>query len=164
MHEGLRAGMTVEVRGPRNRFPLARLPAYVFVAGGIGITPILPMLRAVSARPGLEWRLLYGGRTRASMPYLAEIEKLGAGAGEGRVTVVAEDEDGLPDLDALFAGVAAELPEGTAVHCCGPEALMAAVEARIPEGAVLRLERFTPRTSSGGNQPSRSNSGAAGGR
>ncbi|NEC86591.1 PDR/VanB family oxidoreductase [Streptomyces sp. SID12501] len=153
VHEGLRAGMTVEVRGPRNRFPLAPAPAYVFVAGGIGITPILPMLRAVHAQPGLEWRLLYGGRSRASMPYLAEIEKLGAGDGTGRVTVVAEDEDGLPDLDALFAGVAAELPEGTAVHCCGPEALMAAVEARVPEGAVLRLERFTPRTSIGGNQP-----------
>ncbi|WP_371659385.1 2Fe-2S iron-sulfur cluster-binding protein [Streptomyces sp. NBC_00280] len=151
VHEGLRAGMTVEVRGPRNRFPLAPAPAYVFVAGGIGITPILPMLRAVSARPGLEWRLLYGGRSRASMPYLAEIEKLGAGG--DRVRVVAEDEDGLPDLDALFAGVAADLPEGTAVHCCGPEALTAAVEARMPENAVLRLERFNPRASSGGDQP-----------
>ena len=86
------------------------------------------------------------------MPYLAEIGKLGAGEGSGRVTVVAEDEDGLPDLDALFAGAAAELPEGTAVHCCGPEALMAAVEARLPQGAVLHLERFTPRTSTGGNQ------------
>ncbi|GAA3850418.1 PDR/VanB family oxidoreductase [Streptomyces lacrimifluminis] len=151
VHEELRAGMAVEVRGPRNRFPLAPAPAYVFVAGGIGITPILPMLRAVSAQPGLEWRLLYGGRSRASMPYLAEIEKLGAG--DGRVTVVAEDEDGLPDLDALFAGVAADLPEGTAVHCCGPEALTAAVEARVPEGAVLRLERFAPGASTGGDRP-----------
>ncbi|WP_330291572.1 PDR/VanB family oxidoreductase [Streptomyces sp. NBC_00576] len=150
VHEELRAGMTVEVRGPRNRFPLTPAPAYVFVAGGIGITPILPMLRAVDAQPGLEWRLLYGGRSRASMPYLPEIEKLGAGT--DRVTVVAEDEDGLPDLDALFAGVAAELPEGTAVHCCGPEALMAAVEARTPEGAVLRTERFTPRTATGGDR------------
>ena len=53
--------------------------AYVFVAGGIGITPILPMLRAVDAQPGLEWRLLYGGRSLASMPYLPETEKPGAG-------------------------------------------------------------------------------------
>ncbi|MFM9537019.1 PDR/VanB family oxidoreductase [Streptomyces turgidiscabies] len=153
VHEEVRAGTTVEVRGPRNRFPLTPAPAYVFVAGGIGITPILPMLRAVDAQPGLEWRLLYGGRSRASMPYLAEIEKLGADAGTGRVTVVAEDEDGLPDLDALFADVAAELPEETAVYCCGPEALTAAVEARIPEGAVLCRERFGPRTSTGGDRP-----------
>ncbi|WP_369218534.1 ferredoxin reductase, partial [Streptomyces flavofungini] len=46
VHELLREGVEVEVRGPRNRFPLAEAPSYVFVAGGIGITPILPMLRA----------------------------------------------------------------------------------------------------------------------
>ncbi len=151
VHEGLRTGLSVEVRGPRNRFPLTEAPAYVFVAGGIGITAILPMLRAVQAQPGLDWRLLYGGRSRASMPYLAEVEKLGAGVGAERVTVVAEDEDGLPDLDALFSEVA-QLPEGTAVYCCGPEALTAAVEARLPGGAVLHTERFTPRTSTAGDR------------
>ncbi|MFC5196948.1 PDR/VanB family oxidoreductase [Streptomyces sp. NPDC048448] len=133
--------MTVEARGPRNRFPLAQAPGYVFVAGGIGITPLLPMLRAVQGRA--DWRLLYGGRTRASMPFLEEIERLDP----ARVTVVAEDVDGRPDLGTLFAG----LPEGTAVHCCGPEGLMAAVEERLPEGAALHLERFTPRTPAAGD-------------
>ncbi|MFE2562935.1 PDR/VanB family oxidoreductase [Streptomyces mirabilis] len=141
VHEQLGEGMEVEVRGPRNRFPLAPAPAYVFVAGGIGITPILPMLRAVQDRA--EWRLLYGGRTRASMPFLEEIGKLRG----GRVTVVAEDEDGRPDLDALFADV----PVGAAVHCCGPEGLREAVGRRLPDGAALHLERFTPSTSAGGN-------------
>ncbi|MCT9111843.1 PDR/VanB family oxidoreductase [Streptomyces mirabilis] len=141
VHEQLREGMEVKVRGPRNRFPLAPAPAYVFVAGGIGITPILPMLRAVQDRA--EWRLLYGGRTRASMPFLEEIGKLRG----GRVTVVAEDEDGRPDLDALFADV----PAGAAVHCCGPEGLMEAVGRRLPDGAALHLERFTPGTSAEGN-------------
>ncbi|MFD8217803.1 PDR/VanB family oxidoreductase [Streptomyces sp. NPDC059697] len=141
VHEQLREGMEVEVRGPRNRFPLAPAPAYVFVAGGIGITPILPMLRAVQDRA--QWRLLYGGRTRASMPFLEEIAKLRG----GRVTVVAEDEDGRPDLDALFADV----PKGAAVHCCGPEGLMEAVGRRLPDPAALHLERFTPSTSAGGN-------------
>ena len=93
---------------------------------------------------------------------LPEIEKLGAGT--DRVTVVAEDEDGLPDLDALFAGVAAELPEGTAVYCCGPEALMAAVEARIPEGADCVWSASPRVRRPGATSPSRSNSGAAGGR
>ncbi|MFE3414674.1 PDR/VanB family oxidoreductase [Streptomyces mirabilis] len=141
VHEQLREGMEVEVRGPRNRFPLAPAPAYVFVAGGIGITPILPMLRAVQDRA--EWRLLYGGRTRASMPFLEEIGKLRG----GRVTVVAEDEDGRPDLDALFADV----PAGAAVHCCGPEGLMEAAGRRLPDGAALHLERFTLSTSAEGN-------------
>lgn len=141
VHEQLAEGMELEVRGPRNRFPLVEAPSYVFVAGGIGITPILPMLRALPE--GADWRLLYGGRTRASMPFLEEVRGL---AGD-RLTLVAEDEDGRPDLAALFADV----PAGTAVYCCGPEGLMAAVEARLPEGAVLHLERFAPRLSAEGN-------------
>ncbi|WP_282702238.1 PDR/VanB family oxidoreductase [Streptomyces sp. CC219B] len=139
VHEQVREDMELEVRGPRNRFPLVEAPAYVFVAGGIGITPVLPMLRALPE--GADWRLLYGGRTRASMPFLEDVEKLDAG--RGRVTVVAEDEDGRPDLDALFA----DLPEDTAVYCCGPEGLMAAVEERVPR---VRLERFAPRASAEG--------------
>ncbi|MGV9286057.1 PDR/VanB family oxidoreductase [Streptomyces sp. NPDC003719] len=143
VHEQVQEGVELEVRGPRNRFPLVEAPAYVFVAGGIGITPVLPMLRALPE--DAEWRLLYGGRTRASMPFLEDVEKLGAG--RARVTVVAEDEDGLPDLDAFLA----DLPEGAAVYCCGPEALMAAVEERLPEGTAPHLERFAPRTAAGGD-------------
>ncbi|MFJ9019180.1 PDR/VanB family oxidoreductase [Streptomyces sp. NPDC102259] len=130
VHEQLREGTEVEVRGPRNRFPLVEAPSYVFVAGGISITPILPMLRALAE--GAEWRLLYAGRTRASMPFLEEVAELG---GQDRVTVV----DGRPELDALLT----DLPEGTAVYCCGPKGLMAAVEERVPH---VRLERFTART------------------
>ncbi|MCD9874292.1 PDR/VanB family oxidoreductase [Streptomyces guryensis] len=138
VHEQVTEGMELEVRGPRNRFPLIEAPSYVFVVGGIGITPVLPMLRALGE--GTRWRLVYGGRTRASMPFLEEVEKLGG----DRVTVVAEDEDGLPDLDGLSAATA----EGAAVYCCGPEGLIAAVEERFPQ---VRLERFTPRTSADGN-------------
>nr|WP_202528273.1 PDR/VanB family oxidoreductase [Streptomyces sp. SID486] len=141
VHEQLAEGMELEVRGPRNRFPLVEAPAYVFVAGGIGITPVLPMLRALP--DGAEWRLLYGGRTRASMPFLAEVRAL---AGD-RLTVVAEDEDGRPDLAALFADTTAD----TAVYCCGPEGLTAAVQEALPEGAGLHLERFAPRTGAGGD-------------
>ncbi|MET9380849.1 PDR/VanB family oxidoreductase [Streptomyces sp. NPDC002928] len=143
VHEQVREGTELEVRGPRNRFPLVEAESYVFVVGGIGITPVLPMLRALP--PGVKWRLLYGGRTRASMPFLEEVEKLGG----DRVTVVAEDEDGRPDLDALFA----DLPEGAAVYCCGPEGLMEAVSVRMPAGVTLHLERFTPRGSAGGDSP-----------
>jgi ferredoxin-NADP reductase len=129
VHEQLAEGMEIEVRGPRNRFPLVEAESYVFVAGGIGITPVLPMLRALPA--GADWRLLYCGRSRESMPFVAELEKL------DRVTVVT----GVPDLDAL------EVPEAAAVYCCGPEGLMAAVEERFPQ---VRLERFTPRAAAPG--------------
>ncbi|OIK02299.1 oxidoreductase [Streptomyces sp. MUSC 14] len=144
VHEQVTEGMELEVRGPRNRFPLVEAESYVFVAGGIGITPLLPMLRSLP--DGTPWRLLYAGRDRASMPFLEEVEKLGrmgVPPGErsrawGRVTVV----EGVPDLDAL------EVSEGAVVYCCGPEGLMAAVEERF---ADVRLERFAPRTSSDGN-------------
>ncbi|MFI7340415.1 PDR/VanB family oxidoreductase [Streptomyces sp. NPDC050085] len=150
VHEQLQEGAEVEVRGPRNRFALTPdAPTYLFVAGGIGITPVLPMLREAEAR-GADWTLLYGGRTRASMPFLEEVEKLDAGA--GRVTVVAEDDGaagGRPDLTGALAATA----PGTAVYCCGPEGLMAAVESALPEGRTLHLERFTPRNSADGNGP-----------
>ncbi|WP_371549997.1 2Fe-2S iron-sulfur cluster-binding protein [Streptomyces sp. NBC_00554] len=133
VHEQVREGVELEVRGPRNRFPLVGAPSYVFVVGGIGITPVLPMLRALP--DGVEWRLLYCGRTRASMPFLEEVEKLDG----GRVTVVA----GRPDLGVLLADV----PEGAAVYCCGPDGLMAAVEERFP---AVHLERFAPRATTGG--------------
>ncbi|MGX1407785.1 putative metal-dependent hydrolase/ferredoxin-NADP reductase [Streptomyces ambofaciens] len=143
VHEQVQEGTELEVRGPRNRFPLVEAPAYAFVAGGIGITPVLPMLRALPA--GADWRLLYGGRTRASMPFLEEVEKLDPDG--SRITVVAEDEDGRPGLDAFLA----DLPQGAAVYCCGPEGLMAAVEERLPAGAALHLERFAPRTTADGD-------------
>ncbi|MGW7209012.1 PDR/VanB family oxidoreductase [Streptomyces sp. NPDC054837] len=129
VHEQVAEGMELEVRGPRNRFPLVEASSYVFVAGGIGITPILPMLRALP--DGAEWRLLYCGRSRESMPFVAELEEL------DQVTVVA----GAPELGAL------DVPEGAAVYCCGPEGLMAAVEERFPR---VRLERFTPRATAPG--------------
>ncbi|MFD9005583.1 PDR/VanB family oxidoreductase [Streptomyces sp. NPDC059582] len=153
VHTAVRVGTELEVRGPRNRFALVEAESYVFVAGGIGITPVLPMLRALP--PGARWRLLYGGRTRASMPFLTEIGEIGAIGGDGgpvgpdRVTLVSEDEDGLPDLDALFADV----PAGAAVYCCGPQGLMEAVAARLPAGATLHLERFAPGGSTDGDGP-----------
>ncbi|MFJ9561562.1 PDR/VanB family oxidoreductase [Streptomyces fuscichromogenes] len=134
VHERIVPGTELEVRGPRNRFPLVGAESYVFVAGGIGITPILPMVRAVP--DGVPWRLLYCGRTRGSMPFLAEF------AGDDRATVVAADEDGRPDLDALA------VPAGAAVYCCGPQGLTAAMEKRFP---AVRTERFAPSAEVGGD-------------
>ncbi|MGY4957055.1 PDR/VanB family oxidoreductase [Streptomyces nigrescens] len=152
VHERLHEGTVVEVRGPRNRFPLRDSPAYVFLAGGIGITPVLPMVRQAE-RAGVPWRLLYCGRSRASMPFLAELKEL-AGADGDRLTVVAEDEDGRPDLAAALAGA----PPQAAVYCCGPEPLMDAVAALLPavtEALTLHTERFTAAAPSpaGGNAP-----------
>ncbi|WP_327307059.1 PDR/VanB family oxidoreductase [Streptomyces sp. NBC_01298] len=142
-HAQLVEGAELPVRPPRNRFPLVPAPSYAFVAGGIGITPILPMLRAATAA-GADWTLLYGGRSRASMPFLAELARYG-----DRVTVVPEDEAGLPDLGALGASLGPD----TLVYCCGPAPLMAAVEAAAPAGVPVHLERFAPAAAGGDAKP-----------
>jgi ferredoxin-NADP reductase len=133
----LAAGSTIRARGPRNHFPVTDSPAYLFLAGGIGITPLLPMIRALEAA-GADWSLLYGGRRRASMAFLDELSAHG-----DKVTVWPQDERGLLDLAALLGTPA----QDTAVYCCGPEPLLAAVEERCaawPHGA-LHLERFAPK-------------------
>src|SRR3954454_21520199 len=75
-HDELLVGDLVGVGGPRNNFPLVPSEQYLFVAGGIGITPILPMVRQAELL-GADWRLLYGGRRRDSMAFLDELEQYG---------------------------------------------------------------------------------------
>ncbi|MFB7650849.1 MULTISPECIES: PDR/VanB family oxidoreductase [unclassified Streptomyces] len=133
VHEELTVGDRVRVRGPRNHFRLEAARRYRFVAGGIGITPILPMLAAVE-EAGAEWSLLYGGRTRNSMAFTGELERYG-----DRVTLVPEDESGRPAL----APVVDDVPGDTLVYCCGPGPLLDAVGERCPAGR-LRVERFSP--------------------
>jgi ferredoxin-NADP reductase len=134
VHQTLKPGEQIAVRGPRNHFPLHVAPRYVFIAGGIGITPILPMI-AVATETGSDWRLYYGGRSRASMAFLDELEPHG-----GRVIIWPEDEKGMLPLDEILGDPA----DGVLVYCCGPEGLLAAAEQRCaawPAGA-LHLERF----------------------
>lgn len=103
-------GAEAEIRGPRNHFRLVEADSYLFVAGGIGITPILAMIRQATER-GIPWTLLYGGRTRSSMAYLDELTRLRNVAGLAALTIVPEDELGRPDLRAALRGT----DPGTAV-------------------------------------------------
>jgi ferredoxin-NADP reductase len=139
IHHTLNQGDVVQVRGPRNHFALAEAPAYVFIAGGIGITPILPMIQACEAA-GRPWRLYYGGRQRASMAFLDSLATY-----NDRVEVIPQDERGHLPLDAILGS----LDNGALVYCCGPEPLLQAVEQHISDLAeeddILHLERFAPR-------------------
>ncbi|MFE4372993.1 PDR/VanB family oxidoreductase [Streptomyces sp. NPDC056835] len=134
VHAKLYVGASVRTRAPRNNFALRPARRYLFVAGGIGITPVLPMLAAVEAA-GARWRLLYGGRSRSSMAFLDEL----AGYGEA-VAVHPQDQHGLLDLD----GYLGEPDPDTLVYCCGPEPLLAAVEEQCREwpAGALQVERF----------------------
>ena len=137
VHTVLRPGMTVSATGPRNNFPLVDAEQYLFIVGGIGITPILPMVREVE-RQGNNWAMLYGGRRRASMAFLGELSQYGS-----HVAITPQDEYGLLDLKTAIGA----LPNQAVVYCCGPEPLIAAVEDTCAElrRAEPRVERFTAR-------------------
>ncbi|MBT8163254.1 MULTISPECIES: PDR/VanB family oxidoreductase [Arthrobacter] len=136
IHNDLQVGDLVTVRGPRNNFPFAigSRERALFIAGGIGITPILPMIRRAHAE-GIEWSLVYGGRSRESMAYLEQLQHFGS-----RVQIVPQDELGHIDLQTLLG-----VPQpDTKVFCCGPSGLLDAVQQLCrtwPDG-TLHLERF----------------------
>lgn len=140
VHETLVEGTSVTVQGPRNAFPFLHRERYLFLAGGIGITPILPMVQAAERR-GADWRLIYTGRSRASLPFLDELPA-------HRVEIRADDEHGLPDCADLLAGAA----PGAAVYCCGPAAMIDGVRAAFSPGgpSTLHYERFAPAPIVGG--------------
>ncbi|MFI8893502.1 PDR/VanB family oxidoreductase [Streptomyces paradoxus] len=137
MH-GLRAGAEITFTGPIDEFPLSpgRLPS-VLLAGGIGVTPIIGLARALRAG-GADYRLIYAGRTRDGMAFVEDLER----DHPGRVRVVEDRLGSFVDPDEVVASV----PDGGVLYVCGPLGLLAAVRAawqraaRPPGG--LRFETF----------------------
>jgi ferredoxin-NADP reductase len=134
VHDILRPGDTVGVGAPRNNFPLVPSQRYRFIAGGIGITPLLPMIHQAELL-GADWALLYGGRHQSSMAFLDDLALHGQ-----RVHVRPQDEYGLLDL----AGFLGRPDPGVKIYCCGPGPLLAAAEAACTgwPAHALRTERF----------------------
>jgi ferredoxin-NADP reductase len=136
VHRIAAPGVAVRASAPRNAFALEPASHYLFLAGGIGVTPLLAMAREVSRR-GRKWTFVYGGRSRDHMAFLGELSALPG----GELHVIPQDEAGLPDFVPSFAA----LPAGAAAYCCGPsgmlDAAVAAGEQARPDIPV-RLERF----------------------
>lgn len=128
---GLAVGDTVRVRGPRNHFAFDRSASrVVFLAAGIGITPILGMIAASSE---IDWELHYSGRSRDSMAFVASL----LAEHPDRVVIHSSDEGTRLDLDVLFASLPASVP----VYACGPAHYLDAVDA-ASAGRVVHAERF----------------------
>lgn len=136
LHETLRPGMTLPVRGPKNFFRHdAEAPFHLLVAGGIGVTPILAMADALRAA-GRPYRLIYTGRERARMALLDRVAAHG-----DKATIHLSGESGRLDPEALFAA----LPQGAQLCACGPQSLLAALaeaSLRHPH-ARLHVEHFS---------------------
>ncbi len=141
VHDVLDVGATATTHGPRNAFPLT-VPGhgsptrrFRFIAGGIGITPILPML-TLAQRLGVEWSMVYAGRTRDSLPFLDEIAEVGT----DRVRIRTDDVDGLPTAHDLLG----DCLDGTAVYACGPAPMLTSIRSELAGRAEVELhfERF----------------------
>jgi ferredoxin-NADP reductase len=138
IHESVVVGTELEIRAPRNHFPLV-MPASSYLS--LRAASVLPRCSRCYVLPNLRarpWKLVYGGRRPGSMAFLDEVQ---ARTG-GEVEIVAEDTAGRLDLDRYLSAASPE----TKVYCCGPEGLIEAVESRcqvlLPPGA-LHVERFS---------------------
>jgi ferredoxin-NADP reductase len=136
VHSQLRAGDQVIVRGPRNHFRLdPAANAYIFVAGGIGITPITALAKEAQ-RLGKYYRILYTGRSRRTMAFIDEL----LAQHPGRVHLYVGDEGSRMPVAGLFGTP----HEGTQVYACGPQSLLSALETAMADWPAdsLRSEHF----------------------
>jgi len=135
----LAAGDRLQLSGPHNHFALdLNAPAYLLVAGGIGITPLLGMAQTLAGRcaqSGRPLRMLYGVRSEAELAYG---ETLQACLGERLHAAIASQLD--------FAAEIAALPAGAQMYVCGPVPMLDAArhawEASGRPATDLRYETF----------------------
>ncbi len=135
VHVFLRPGQRVSLTGPRNNFGFRRADSYVFVAGGIGITPILPMIEQAE-HWGADWELLYSGRTAASMAFANHLQdRYGP-----RVRTYPSDTVGRIPLTECFA----DPRDDTGIYACGPAPLLAGLQNAVEHWPTdsLHVERF----------------------
>jgi phthalate 4,5-dioxygenase reductase subunit len=121
MVQDVNEGDDIVVTPPRNDFPLVNSPAgYTFIAGGIGITPILSMMRHLKSSDGPKFKLYYCTRSKQKTAFYNELS-----SPEFRGQVVMHHDGGDP-TKALDLWPALENPKGH-VYCCGPRGLMESV-------------------------------------
>lgn len=139
LHEQVRVGDLLEVSEPINQFPLEEdAPDSVFIAGGIGITPILPMLDRL-AMLGRPFVMHYGGRERTTSPFLARLATHG-----DKVRLAFSREPGGRRLD--IGGIVAAAPANAELYCCGPRGMLeafAAATAADRNPARVHVEHFS---------------------
>lgn len=134
LHDSLAKGDVLTVGGPRNHFRLRPAGSYLFVAGGIGITPLLPMLAEARSR-GIPYHLVYAGRSRSAMAFLEEL------TGDDRVDLRISDEGTRLDVSELLVG-----RDDVDVYACGPARLLDELQQqclRFDREQQFHCERFS---------------------
>lgn len=142
LHDTLRVGDMIAISAPRNNFPLAEDAApSLFIAGGIGITPLWCMIQRLVAL-GRPFALYYCVRTRREAAFCAALEALSDRPG-AKIVFNFDGEPGGTMLD--IASVIAAAPSDAHLYCCGPLPMLDAFEAATESAprARVHVEYFT---------------------
>ncbi|MBI5322106.1 PDR/VanB family oxidoreductase [Bradyrhizobium sp.] len=123
VHDTFKAGDIVKASAPRNNFALREDAEYsLLIAGGIGITPLMSMIRRLETL-GRPWKLSYAARTRRAAAFLDELDAIRPDA---QLNLHFDDEHGGRPLD--LAGVVVGTPTHAHLYCCGPLPMLDAFE------------------------------------
>lgn len=140
IHEQLRVGMKLPISPPRNNFRLnEEARQSVLLAGGIGVTPMLSMLRALAARNKLV-DFIYCARSRQEAAFLDEIDKYANISGVRLIRHFNNEQGGLPNLSHLLSGYSADVH----LYGCGPGPMLDAFECTCEDLGYgnVHIERF----------------------
>ncbi len=120
--DNTKTGDELMVAPPVNDFGLPpRAQDFLFIAGGIGITPIMAMISEVR-RQGKRFRLFYCTRSSETTAFADELSKPEY---EGLVTI--HHDQGDPSCSLDLKPILAERKNREHLYCCGPRPLMEAV-------------------------------------
>jgi vanillate O-demethylase ferredoxin subunit len=144
IHERLRVGDLVTISRPRNNFVLHEDAVHsVLLAGGIGITPLLSMIRRLETL-GRSWELFYAARTRSTAAFLDQLSVLRADTRENLHLHFDDEASGrMLDLQTI---VSSAHPDAH-LYCCGPVPMLDAFEAAAAgrAGDHVHVEYFKPK-------------------
>ena len=133
----LKEGAYIQCQAPNNTFPLKDADDYLLIAGGIGITAVLPMAKALD-RAGRAYQFIYCVRDRQHAAFVDDVESL-----QGDITIHCDEgeEDQFFDFWPLV-----ETPDTRLIYCCGPKIMMEDLEdmtGHWPEHQI-NFEDFKP--------------------
>jgi vanillate O-demethylase ferredoxin subunit len=136
VHDNLKVGDIVNVSLPRNNFVLCEEASHsVLIAGGIGITPLLSMIRRLEALERSA-ELFYAARTRPAAAVLDELDVLGS---SGRLTLHLDFDDERSGRLFDLAAIVGRAPAQAHLYCCGPVPMLQAFETATADRPADRV-------------------------
>jgi len=138
LHEALRVGASISISSPRNSFPLREAAnRSVFIAGGIGVTPLWSMVQRLSYI-GAPWEFHYSARAKESAAFVDDLVTL---AGETGNTLRLNFDNGVKEKMLDIQAIVSSCDADADVYCCGPVPMLRAFEGACGNRDAARVHR-----------------------